>query len=218
MSRNVTEIPAKLRLLHCFHCVLKNALDYFLFAFFRFVGDCQMNLALKMFIEENGKELLEKNLYRNFVLHVCNLFEFGVLGPGHVFTAISRMQKFVDARNHQFQEWPTQKSHWQKCEELAKLNESKERKTRKDFSGIFKQNINPFVVLSPLSLQHSNEMKNNQQQQSDEEIEEEVDDDEEAALRNKNENSTTTTNNVVTNAEATTTTVKQEEGVILQES
>ena len=39
-----------------------------------------MNLALKMFIEEKGKELLEKNLYRNFVVHVCNLFEFGVLG------------------------------------------------------------------------------------------------------------------------------------------
>ena len=91
----------------------KNALvEYFLFAFFRFVGDCQMNLALKMFIEEKGRELLEKNLYRNFVLHVCNLHEFGVLGPGHVFTAITRMQKFLTERNHQFTDWPLQLSHW----------------------------------------------------------------------------------------------------------
>ena len=81
-------------------------------AFFRFVGDCQMNLALKMFIDEKGKELLEKNLYRNFVLHVCNLFEFGVLGPGHVFTAITRMQKFLSERNHVFTDWPQQLSHW----------------------------------------------------------------------------------------------------------
>ena len=40
----------------------KNALEYFLFAFFRFVGDCQINLALNMFIKGRGKELLEKHL------------------------------------------------------------------------------------------------------------------------------------------------------------
>ena len=71
-----------------------------------------MNLALKMFIEEKGKELMEKNLYRNFVLHVCNLFEFGVLGPGHVFTAVTRMQKFLDERKHEFRDWPQQLAHW----------------------------------------------------------------------------------------------------------
>merc|ERR1712150_107870 len=32
------------------------------------------------------------NLFRNFCLHLVNLFEFGVIGPGHVFTAISRLQ------------------------------------------------------------------------------------------------------------------------------
>ena len=29
---------------------------------------------------------------RNFSLHLVNLFEFGVIGPSHVFTAISRLQ------------------------------------------------------------------------------------------------------------------------------
>ena len=33
-----------------------------------------------------------KKMFRNFCLHLVNLFEFGVIGPGHVFTAISRLQ------------------------------------------------------------------------------------------------------------------------------
>lgn len=125
-----------------------------------------MNLALKMFIDEKGKELLEKNLYRNFVLHVCNLFEFGVLGPGHVFTAITRIQKFVNERNYSFAEWPQQRSHWEKFPKISAeltspkaLNNEQKQKSgsaRKDFSGIFKNSdFSPFVVLSPLSIQHS---------------------------------------------------------------
>ena len=125
-----------------------------------------MNLALKMFIEEKGKELLEKNLYRNFVLHVCNLFEFGVLGPGHVFRHVTGMQKFVRERGHYFKAWPDQRSHWQKYpgkfiteqQQNRKVITSPTMSNRKDFSGIFKttrdNNINPFVVLSPLAIQH----------------------------------------------------------------
>ena len=113
-----------------------------------------MNLALKMFIEEKGREVLEKNLYRNFVLHVCNLFEFGVLGPGHVFTAITRMQKFATDRSHRFISWQQHRTHWE-LHAPESLSPNKE-KTRKDFSGIFKNsdNINPYVVLSPLAIQH----------------------------------------------------------------
>ena len=66
-----------------------------------------------MFIEEKGRELLAKNLYRNFVVHVCNLFEFGVLGPAHVFSSISRMQEFIRDHSHKFSSWPEQRSHWQ---------------------------------------------------------------------------------------------------------
>ena len=52
-----------------------------------------------MFIEEKGNEILEKNLYRNFALHVCNLFEFGVIDPTQVFTTIKQMQKFSPDQN-----------------------------------------------------------------------------------------------------------------------
>ena len=51
---------------------------------YTYVGDSQIPLALKMFIDENGRELVEKNLYKNFLLHISNLFEFGVLPPGNI--------------------------------------------------------------------------------------------------------------------------------------
>ena len=41
-----------------------------------------------MFIEEKGKDILEKNLYKNFVIHVCNLFEFGVISSTEVFDTV----------------------------------------------------------------------------------------------------------------------------------
>ena len=52
------------------------------FQHYTFVGDCQIPLAIKMFIDENGKELIAKGLYKNYLLHISNLFEFGVLAPG----------------------------------------------------------------------------------------------------------------------------------------
>ena len=101
-----------------------------------------------MFIEEKGKELLEKNLYRNFVLHVCNLFEFGVLGPAHVFSSISRMQEFIREAGYRFTSWPNQSLHW-----LTQPHPPIKEKsgTRKDFSGIFpKDKRTCSVVLEPL--------------------------------------------------------------------
>jgi len=62
---------------------------------FTFVGDCQMPQALSMFLESRGQDIIQKNLFRNFCLHLVNLFEFGVIGPSHVFTAISRLQVMV---------------------------------------------------------------------------------------------------------------------------
>ena len=116
-----------------------------------------------MFIEEKGKELLDKNLYRNFVVHVCNLFEFGVLGPAHVFSSITRMQEFIRDDGHHFASWPNQRLHWQtqvvKIAEAelypvasvnSKFNNSSSRKT--DFSGIFPKDksLTPYVVLEPV--------------------------------------------------------------------
>lgn len=46
---------------------------------YNFVGDCQIPVACQMFLQLRGKELLEKNLYRNFVLHMCSLHDFGLI-------------------------------------------------------------------------------------------------------------------------------------------
>jgi VEFS-Box of polycomb protein. len=48
-----------------------------------------------MFLEAKGQELLLKNLYRNFVLHMCNLFDFGLISPVTLYTTIQRLQDMI---------------------------------------------------------------------------------------------------------------------------
>ena len=67
---------------------------------YTFAGDCQMSQALQMFIEEKGMEIMKKNLYKHFVLHVSSLFEFGIIDPGQVLDAISQMQELILEQNH----------------------------------------------------------------------------------------------------------------------
>ncbi|CAL8092411.1 unnamed protein product [Orchesella dallaii] len=55
---------------------------------YNYVGDCQIPLACKRFVEYHGKELIQKNLYRNLCLHLTNLFDFGLLTPHGVHTTI----------------------------------------------------------------------------------------------------------------------------------
>ncbi len=123
----------------------------------RYVGDCQLPLALRCFIEEKGRELVERGLYRNFVLHCCNLFEFGVVGPTAVFAAVTRMQQFAREAEQQksktaassapmmLREWPALRAKW---------IERAGRGTRKDFSGIF-----PKGEASTSSAQQSSDKK-----------------------------------------------------------
>ncbi|CAG7628836.1 unnamed protein product [Allacma fusca] len=44
-----------------------------------YVGDCQIPLACTRFVELQGKEIIKKNLYRNFVIHLTSMFDFGLL-------------------------------------------------------------------------------------------------------------------------------------------
>lgn len=65
-----------------------------------YVGDCQIPIACEMFVEMKGREILSKNLYRNFVLHLCSLFNFGLLSPENAFKIIQKLQvnKLNDAK------------------------------------------------------------------------------------------------------------------------
>ncbi|XP_029845794.2 polycomb protein suz12 isoform X2 [Ixodes scapularis] len=64
-----------------------------------FVGDCQIALACNLFVEQQGEVLMQRNLYRNFVLHMCNLLDFGLVSTSVVYTTVRRLQMFCDVKD-----------------------------------------------------------------------------------------------------------------------
>ncbi|CAG9771037.1 unnamed protein product [Ceutorhynchus assimilis] len=60
-----------------------------------YVGDCQIPRACQMFVQQKGKELLLKNLYRNFVLHLTSLFDFGLLSAVCLYTTLQKLQQMM---------------------------------------------------------------------------------------------------------------------------
>ncbi|XP_058458793.1 polycomb protein suz12-B isoform X2 [Malaya genurostris] len=89
-----------------------------------YVGDCQIPVALEMFIEFRGRELLRKNLYRNFVLHMSSMFDFGLVSPEAMQKTIRKLQKMLfenpdlqrqvtTTRKEQMEYWTTVTVHKQ---------------------------------------------------------------------------------------------------------
>lgn len=58
-----------------------------------FVGMSQMPLACELFVDIYGADVLKKNLYRNFIVHLCNLFDNGLLSSTQVSDISQRLQK-----------------------------------------------------------------------------------------------------------------------------
>ncbi|PSN48543.1 hypothetical protein C0J52_05918 [Blattella germanica] len=81
-----------------------------------YVGDCQIPLACNMFLEAKGQGLLLKNLYRNFVLHMCSLFDFGLVSPVTLYTTIQRLQDLIGesggVKEILQNSWQAQRRHW----------------------------------------------------------------------------------------------------------
>lgn len=61
------------------------------------MGDCQIPIACDTFLRAKGREILMKNLYRNFVLHMCSLFDFGLLSAVGVYTCLQKLQEIAAA-------------------------------------------------------------------------------------------------------------------------
>ena len=82
------------------------------------MGDCQIPLACTLFLERRGQELLKKNLYRNFVLHMCNLFDFGLISAVTVYTTIQRLQELISEGTEVStilrESWKVQRANWLK--------------------------------------------------------------------------------------------------------
>uniref|UniRef100_A0A182JM87 Uncharacterized protein n=1 Tax=Anopheles atroparvus TaxID=41427 RepID=A0A182JM87_ANOAO len=81
-----------------------------------YVGDCQIPIALEMFIERRGRELWERNLFRNFVLHMCSMFDFGLVSAEVMQRTIRKLRK-IPVNDVELQEQvrnfrETQMSYW----------------------------------------------------------------------------------------------------------
>ena len=71
----------------------------------RFVGDCQIHLASLMFVEDKGLELIRKNLYKNFILHLNNLYDFGLLNASSFVDIVKKLdQKLKSSQKSSFGE------------------------------------------------------------------------------------------------------------------
>lgn len=64
-----------------------------------YVGDIQISLACEMFLDSRGKELLQKNLYKNFVLHMCNFYDYGLISPETLYKMIQKLQRILNTCN-----------------------------------------------------------------------------------------------------------------------
>lgn len=60
-----------------------------------YVGDCQIPIALEMFIDMRGRELWVRNLYRNFVLHMSSMFDFGLVSADVMQRTIRKLRKIL---------------------------------------------------------------------------------------------------------------------------
>ncbi|KAL5282346.1 SUZ12 family protein [Megaselia abdita] len=65
-----------------------------------YVGDCQLPIACDMFINAKGKEIIEKNLYRNFILHLCSLFDYGLISPDIIYKCIQKLKNILSNYNY----------------------------------------------------------------------------------------------------------------------
>ncbi|XP_065360772.1 polycomb protein Su(z)12 isoform X2 [Calliphora vicina] len=81
-----------------------------------YVGDCQLPLACEMFLDANGHEIIRKNIYRNFILHMCSLFDYGLVSPETLYKTVQKLQgilsKYRDGQELMSQQRETQLKYW----------------------------------------------------------------------------------------------------------
>ncbi|KAK7506587.1 hypothetical protein BaRGS_00002062 [Batillaria attramentaria] len=62
-----------------------------------YIADCQIPKACFTFVEEHGREILEKHLSRNFLVHLVNLFDFSLIRPEVVQRAYAMLENLRDS-------------------------------------------------------------------------------------------------------------------------
>lgn len=65
-----------------------------------YIADAQMGMALEDFVEQRGEEILQKNLYRNFVLHCTNMADYGLISTTIFLKVIVKIQKMLSSNEN----------------------------------------------------------------------------------------------------------------------
>lgn len=83
---------------------------------YNYVGDFQLAVACQMFLQIKGRELLEKKLYRNFILHMCSLHDFGLLSPVALYQTMQMLNQMLadnaEAKEKMSEALRAQREHW----------------------------------------------------------------------------------------------------------
>ena len=59
----------------------------------RYMADLQIPEACKAFVHDYGAQIVEKNLYRNFLLHLVNLNDFNILSRTHLLQTMELLDQ-----------------------------------------------------------------------------------------------------------------------------
>ncbi|XP_026274785.1 polycomb protein suz12-A isoform X1 [Frankliniella occidentalis] len=145
-----------------------------------YVGDCQVPLACAKFLEKKGKELLDKNLYRNFIIHMCSLFDYGLVSPVVLYKTIQQLHEMINESHAKSMRssWEAQKEHWIKSGAKEKQNTPSHFKNQAPTV----LNVDPSVrrkLYSPGSFKSDSPSRRTTQQQDDDEDEEDEDEEDE---------------------------------------
>ena len=60
-----------------------------------YISDFQLPLACKSFVEEHAREIMEKKLARNLLLHLVNLCEFNMISQPTIFSTMTVFKNIV---------------------------------------------------------------------------------------------------------------------------
>lgn len=54
-------------------------------------GDCRVPFACEAFVNVHSQDIWDKKLYRNFLLHLCNLHDFGLLTSSQYHAIVQKL-------------------------------------------------------------------------------------------------------------------------------
>lgn len=60
---------------------------------YEYKGDNMMRKACLDFVDREGQQILSKKLYKNFTLHLANLFDYGLISSGDILECVRKIKK-----------------------------------------------------------------------------------------------------------------------------